>query len=98
MKYKDISSHDDVIEILCVGSIENSNDLAFLDTITEKNKETILDFSGVNYINSCGFGALVESHLLFEKHQLKLSFRNIESTIRKAIGYLGAEELLNLLD
>lgn len=98
MKHKDISSHDGIIELLCIGSIENSHDLAFLETIVKKNKETILDFDSVDYINSCGFGALVESHLLFEKHQIKLSFKNIEPTIRKTIAYLGAEELLNLLD
>lgn len=97
MNHKEFSSDTHTATVLCSGAVENSSSLSFLDDYVKKKIELTLDFEGVSYINSCGFGALVEGHLLFENKGLKLYFKNIDPTIRKTISYLGAEELLNIL-
>jgi len=98
MTYEEVSSSEDRIEISCRGSIENSNDFRFLETYLHRSLNVDLDLSGLAYVNSCGFGAMVEESMNFADKGLELTFRGLKPTIRKTLALLGAEELLHFVD
>ncbi len=80
------------------GELVNSDELNFLDEVLSSGSSAELDLSGVTYINSSGFGAMVEETMNYNEAGLTLTFIGLSSVIRKTIGILGAEELLNFLD
>ena len=57
-----------------------------------------LDLSELDYVNSCGFGAMVEESMNFSDAGLELTMKGLKSNIRKTLALLGAEELLNFID
>ena len=98
MNYREKKTGDDRVLITCEGSIENSNDFQFLEDYLHKNLNVDLDLSGLSYVNSCGFGAMVEESMNFADKGLELTFKGLKPTIRKTLALLGAEELLHFVD
>ena len=98
MTHQEISLENQVALILCGGNVENSNDFKFLDTYLKRRISVKLDLSGLEYINSCGFGAMVEESMNFSDAGLELSIKGLKPHIRKTLALLGAEQLLNFID
>lgn len=98
MKYQQISEEHSTAHFECQGSIQNSNDLIFLEPFIKKETSIVLDLSEIDYINSCGFGAMVEETMNFHDAKLKLSIKGLKPNIRKTVAILGGEELLHFLD
>jgi anti-anti-sigma factor len=98
MIHQEISETEGEVLIRCSGDIENSNDLRFLEAYVQKSVHVNLDLSELDYVNSCGFGAMVEETMNFSDANLKLSITGLKSSIRKTLALLGAEELLNFTD
>lgn len=86
------------IQIILDGELLNSSDLDMLETCLGKKKSVFLDMTRVTYINSSGFGALVDETLNFKSAGLSLTMGRMNRQIRKIIGVLGAEELLEFED
>ncbi len=80
------------------GEIVNSADFAFLDACIEEKLSVHLDLSGITYINSSGFGGLVEEAMNFTEARLELILSGLAPGIRKTLAVLGAEELLHFKD
>lgn len=89
---------DESLVYLCSGSLEASVDLQFVEDARGEGHSVILDMSGVDYINSCGFGALVEESMGFQDLGKTLSLMKLRAPIRDTINVLGAEQLLTFLD
>ena len=98
MNFEETSSNDDRIHISCGGSIENSNDFKFLETYLHQDLHVDLDLSELSYVNSCGFGAMVEESMNFADKGLELTIKGLKPAIRKTLALLGAEELLHFVD
>ena len=98
MIYQEISQTEGSVVIRCSGDIENSNDLRFLEPYVQKGVQVELDLSELGYVNSCGFGAMVEESMNFEDAGLELKMTGLKAHIRKTLALLGAEELLNYTD
>lgn len=98
MNHVETSEADGRIAIACSGSIENSNDFKFLDAYIKKGSNVDLDLSGLDYVNSCGFGAMVEESMNFSDAGLELTIKGLKANIRKTLALLGAEELLIFVD
>lgn len=98
MTYEEVSKNGDRIAIACEGNIENSNDFRFLENYCQEGLNVDLDLSGLEYINSCGFGAMVEESMNFSDKGLELVMSGLAPRIRKTLALLGAEELLNFAD
>jgi anti-anti-sigma factor len=98
MIYEEISSSEGRMAIACSGSIENSNDFQFLEAYLKQSLSVDLDLSGLEYVNSCGFGAMVEESMNFTDAGLELVIKGLKPNIRKTLALLGAEELLNFAD
>jgi|SaaInlStandDraft_1057018.scaffolds.fasta_scaffold101192_2 anti-anti-sigma factor len=98
MNYEEVSDGEDRIQISCEGSIENSNDFQFLETYLNRDLNVDLDLTGLSYVNSCGFGAMVEESMNFADKGLELTIKGLKPTIRKTLALLGAEELLHFVD
>ena len=98
MKHEEISVTDGYITIACTGSIENSNDFQFLEAYIARKANVDLDLLQLEYVNSCGFGAMVEESMNFSDAGLTLRMKGLKSNIRKTLALLGAEELLTFID
>jgi anti-anti-sigma factor len=98
MKHSVSTEDDNQVEIRCVGSLENSVDLEFVEEYIEIGKNVSLDMSEIEYVNSCGFGALVEETMNFSDSKLKVSIFGLNDQVRKTMEILGGEVLLNFLD
>lgn len=98
MKYETIENRADRVTIRLEGSLESSSDLDVLEPHLKGGKSVLLDLSGVVYINSSGFGAMVEETLNFKDAGLSLTFRRLAPEIRKTMDVLGARELLYFAD
>lgn len=98
MNYEELSSSEDRIQISCEGSIENSNDFQFLESYLNRNLNVDLDLSELTYVNSCGFGAMVEESMNFADKGLEMTIKGLKPAIRKTLALLGAEELLHFID
>jgi anti-anti-sigma factor len=98
MTYQEISLTDQHANIACTGTVENSNDFRFLDAYLKKKINVTLDLTHLDYINSCGFGAMVEESMNFSDAELELIMKGLKPSIRKTLALLGAEELLNFVD
>ena len=60
----------------------------------DRSDKVRVNLEGVSYINSSGFGAMVEETMNFKDAGKKLTFYGLDPLIRKTIDILGAEELL----
>lgn len=98
MNHEETSVTDGHIAIACSGSIENSNDFQFLEAYVVRKCSVDLDLSQLEYVNSCGFGAMVEESMNFSDAGLTLRMKGLKSNIRKTLALLGAEELLTFID
>ena len=98
MNHQEISIEKQLATVLCQGNVENSNDFQFLETYLKRQVSVKLDLSGLEYINSCGFGAMVEESMNFSDAGLDLSLKGLKPHIRKTLALLGAEQLLHFID
>lgn len=98
MNHEETSVTDGFIAIACSGSIENSNDFQFLEAYIDRKCSVDLDLTQLEYVNSCGFGAMVEESMNFSDAGLTLRMKGLKTNIRKTLGLLGAEELLTFID
>jgi anti-anti-sigma factor len=98
MNHEETSVTDGHIVMACSGSIENSNDFQFLEAYLARNCSVDLDLSQLEYVNSCGFGAMVEESMNFSDAGLALQIKGLKTNIRKTLALLGAEELLTFID
>lgn len=86
------------VHILLSGEVVSSSDFQFAETYLQQKKSLLIDLSGITYINSSGFGALVEETMNFRDAKLHLGFCGLNPTIRKTLDILGARELLDFKD
>jgi anti-anti-sigma factor len=98
MKHRIISEEDEQIEIKCIGSLEKPKDIEFVENYLNEKKNVSLDMQEVTYINSCGFGALVEETMNFSDANLKVFIHSLNPQVRKTMEILGGEVLLNFSD
>lgn len=98
MDHKILSSSNDLVKVKCSGSLENTRDLSFMENIRKDNKSVLLIMEDLDYVNSCGFGALVEETMNFDDDKLKVKIKKLEPHVRKTLAILGGEQLLNYLD
>ncbi len=98
MKHLISKEESNCIEVECSGALENSMDLNFIEGYLSENKNVNLNMAEITYINSCGFGALVEETMNFSDASLKVTISGMKPEIRKTMEILGGEVLLNFLD
>ncbi|MBF0198065.1 MAG: STAS domain-containing protein [Planctomycetes bacterium] len=98
MKYSNTGTENNTVSISCFGSVENSNDFRFLEEFLEEGHSVVLNMTEVDYINSCGFGAMVEETMNFSDSDCTLSITGLPPGIRKTLAVLGGEELLSYID
>lgn len=85
-------------EYVCQGAIEQSKDLDFLSEALQHKVSVLLNLSDVNYINSCGFGALVDETEHFKNAGLELTLCDLSAKVRHPLILLGSDVLLNFND
>ena len=98
MKYQQTGTEESTLHYSCSGSIENSNDFRFLEEVLGEGNDVVLDMAEIDYINSCGFGAIVEETMNFSDAGSRLSVISLRPEVRKTLAILGGEELLHYLD
>jgi anti-anti-sigma factor len=98
MKHLISNEESDFVKVECSGALENSMDLNFIEVYLSENKSVNLIMTEITYINSCGFGALVEETMNFSDANLKVMVSGMNSQVRKTMEILGGEVLLNFLD
>ena len=98
MKAESKSIHGSEWLFVCSGSLETSNDLDFLEEGLKAGKSVVLQMAAVNYVNSCGFGALVEESENFKSLGLTLKIKSLPVQVRKTFKILGAEALLLMVE
>lgn len=98
MNHTVVSQEGNSITFRLDGEIDKSNDFEFLEPCLAKKMSVSVDLAGVTYINSCGFGAMVDEAISFREANAKLEFFNLDPCIRETINMLGAEQLLNFRD
>jgi anti-anti-sigma factor len=82
-----------------VGSLNLVTVPGFLDAVrAEKSGTLILDFSGVNLVDSAGVGSLIQMHMSFQGAKLKLGFVGMSQRILAVLEVTRVRKLLPVFD
>ena len=98
MGIKIIESPENILHILISGDIDHhsSSDLRNkIDSLieTRKFKKIILDFSGVNFMDTSGIGLILGRFKITSKYNIKMEVINANSRIKRIIEFSGIKSL-----
>jgi stage II sporulation protein AA (anti-sigma F factor antagonist) len=97
-----IEAIDDTVTVYLTGDIDHSNAKSIRDDIDfaidrNKPKRLILDFSGLDFMDSSGIGLIMGRYKKCEPIGCKITVSGAKGTIRKVLKIAGIERLATLI-
>jgi stage II sporulation protein AA (anti-sigma F factor antagonist) len=97
-----IETADDIVTVFLTGDIDHSNAKSIredIDFALERNspKRLVLDFSGLDFMDSSGIGLIMGRYKKCEAIGCKITVTGARGTIRKVLKIAGIERLATLI-